>query len=84
MEAKYLIPGIKFINQHRVTHVESDIVLELLKGPHTITELANVLDKKEGSISHVLNTLRLKKIVVIDEIEKNQKRKYKFNDTLEI
>lgn len=79
MKPEALIPGLKFSIKHNLTQRETEILLPFMEKDYTAQGLSDLLGSSTTTIHHLIQRLKLKKLLVLKDKDERGTYLYKFN-----
>jgi len=79
MSIENLILGIGFAVEHELTLREMQVLLPFLSKPYTTQGLADEIGANKISLHHIIQRLKLKKLIVLEDRDEKGTFLYKFN-----
>ena len=82
MNSEVLIPGLKFINEHKLTPKEVEILIYFLEKPYITSELAEKLEMDSRTLHQLIQRLKLKNVLVLKSRDANRNNLYEFDKSI--
>lgn len=79
MNPEELAAGLRFATKFDLTPRETEILVPFLEKPYTTQELAGVLKAHKTSLHHIIQRLKLKKLLVLKDRDTKGTNLYEFN-----
>ena len=79
MNSEVLIPGMKFAQEHNLTHRELEVLCPFLEKPYTTLELSKALDVHKTTLHNLIQRLKLKNLLVLKDRSATGSNLYEFN-----
>lgn len=67
-----LIPGLTLVTNHKLTPGESSILLVLLQGKKTVSQLAEATNKSIPNVQRFISILKLKGLVECEKVGRSR------------
>ena len=79
MNSEVLIPGLRFARKHSLTPKEVEVLILFLERPLTIVELSKILEANKTTLHHVIQRLKLKKLLILKNRDSKGVNLYEFD-----
>ena len=79
MSSEDLVFGLKFANKYNLTQKETEVLIPFLEKPYTTLELSELLKAHKTTLHHVIQRLKLKKLLVLKNRDEKGNNLYEFN-----
>ena len=83
MNPEVLIPGMKFVKEYNLTQKEIEVLIPFMEKPYTTSELAGVMEVHKTTLHHLIQRLKLKNLLVLQDKDSNGNFLYGINPEVE-